>query len=413
MNITLAYIDPGTGSLLLSGIIGVGIALVYSLKNIFYRFWGRLTGKKIGISPDFSGKLVFYSEGAKYWKVFKPVLDELLRKEQEFVFLSSDTNDPGLTYIQNKGITAHYIGEMQQAIFFLNKLKADICVITTPQLGVLQLKRSKNVRHYSHITHSPIDIHSYKFYAFDEFDSVLCCNQSLIKDLQFLEDLRQNKKKKLFETGCTYYDEMLIRPQDTAEPNLILYAPTWGDISSLSMAKQVMEELLENDFNVLFRPHPQSLISDKVVLQELTDYFREDCKTEWKGRWELDEEKTFESAFSRCKAVICDLSGVIYDFVFLYQKPVFAFNTLAALQVGYEGYYLQQELSAIKLLQTTGGKLLEQEDTINIAPLVKKGLDEKIHQNKDFVYDNFIFNFQQSGQIAAEQILSLRQEILS
>ena len=46
-----AYLDPGTGSMLLSAIIGVAAALGLALKLFWYRLVGLVRGKKGG-RPD-------------------------------------------------------------------------------------------------------------------------------------------------------------------------------------------------------------------------------------------------------------------------------------------------------------------------------------------------------------------------
>ena len=46
-----AYLDPGTGSMLLSAIIGVAAAVGLALKLFWYRLVGALRGKKGG-RPD-------------------------------------------------------------------------------------------------------------------------------------------------------------------------------------------------------------------------------------------------------------------------------------------------------------------------------------------------------------------------
>jgi hypothetical protein len=46
-----AYLDPGTGSMLLSAIIGVAAAVGLALKLFWYRVVGLLRGKKGGLRP--------------------------------------------------------------------------------------------------------------------------------------------------------------------------------------------------------------------------------------------------------------------------------------------------------------------------------------------------------------------------
>jgi len=46
-----AYLDPGTGSMILSAIIGVAAAVGLALKLFWYRLVGLLRGKKGGLRP--------------------------------------------------------------------------------------------------------------------------------------------------------------------------------------------------------------------------------------------------------------------------------------------------------------------------------------------------------------------------
>ena len=46
-----AYLDPGTGSMLLSAIIGVAAAVGLALKLFWYRLVGLFRGKKGGLRP--------------------------------------------------------------------------------------------------------------------------------------------------------------------------------------------------------------------------------------------------------------------------------------------------------------------------------------------------------------------------
>jgi NADH:ubiquinone oxidoreductase subunit K len=46
-----AYLDPGTGSMLVSAVIGVAAAVGLALKMFWYRLIGLFRGKKGGTSP--------------------------------------------------------------------------------------------------------------------------------------------------------------------------------------------------------------------------------------------------------------------------------------------------------------------------------------------------------------------------
>jgi hypothetical protein len=67
------------------------------------------------------------------------------------------------------------------------------------------------------------------------------------------------------------------RPGDRIET--VLYAPTWTgvytdqNLSSMSKAQEIVEQLMENGFRVIFRPHPLSYKSpdDSLIIERIAD----------------------------------------------------------------------------------------------------------------------------------------------
>ena len=70
------YIDPGTGSMLFSIVIGLVTAGYFLGKAAFIKLKFVLSGGKATHSKNHY-PLVIYSEGTRYWNVFKPVLEAL------------------------------------------------------------------------------------------------------------------------------------------------------------------------------------------------------------------------------------------------------------------------------------------------------------------------------------------------
>ena len=94
--LNLAYIDPGSGSLIISALIGAIFTFLFTLKGVFYDIISRFSGKTSHLNYDYTDKLVFFNEGQRYWNVFEPVLMELIKYKQPFVYLTADKNDSGL-----------------------------------------------------------------------------------------------------------------------------------------------------------------------------------------------------------------------------------------------------------------------------------------------------------------------------
>tara|TARA_B110000240_G_scaffold168075_1_gene190269 strand:- start:2267 stop:3472 length:1206 start_codon:yes stop_codon:yes gene_type:complete len=395
----LLYIDPGTGSLLISALIGFIVSIIFSIKNFFYKTVSFFLGREYKGTNDFSGELVFFSEGKNYWNVFKPVVDELIKHKQKFVYLTADKEDDGLK-INSDFCTSHYLGNLNQSFVLLNKLRAKMCVTTTPQLDILAWKRSKNVKHYCYLSHAPMDVHANKKFSFDYYDSVLCGNEYHITNLRQLELDRNSKEKVLMKTGCTYFD--LMTENTTGQKEHILIAPTWGDRSFFSSNGELLiEELLKGGHRVLYRPHPQSWTSEKELLDSIIFKFD---KSEL---FEIDKRVDNVYALSNAKLMITDTtSGIIYDVVFLHKIPIIAVD-FKWDDGGYESSNIVSSASTKYLLEDFG-RTISIEEIIDINNIIKKLSEVNITSE---IIDKHIFNFQKAGKVASEQILSILKNI--
>ena len=392
------YIDPGTGSLLASTLIGIAMTLVYTFKGWFYRLRYVLSGSGKANPYDYSGKLVFFSEGRGYWRVYEPVISALIERGTEAVYLTAGEDDPGLA-VESPLIESHYLGDIQQAIFTLNRLKASVCVMTTPQLDVVALRRSPHVGHYCHIIHSPTDVHAYKKFAFDFFDSVLCSSEAQIENLRYLESERGTPAKELYRTGCTYYD--VFAPAAEASGDHVLVAPTWGDRTFFKEAgREMLERLLGAGYRVIFRPHPQSWISDREVMQDVVDAVGDHPNLT------IDRRTGGEEAIRESSILICDItSGMVFDVALAHEKPVVAV-AFDWRDGGYEASDLPRDTAAVAFLDEAGA-IIRAADVGQVADAVEVASRKRVTPE---VVDRHIFNFRRAGKPAAEQIVSIYEK---
>ena len=146
------YIDPGTGSMLFSILIGAAATVFFLFRALILKVKFFFSGKKDGSAQvDSSYKpYVIYNEGNQYWNTFKPIVEEFEARKIPLEYLTSSKTDPIFEQKYNY-VKAEFIGEGNSAFAKLNMLSAGIVLMTTPGLQVYQLKRSKNVKHYSHI----------------------------------------------------------------------------------------------------------------------------------------------------------------------------------------------------------------------------------------------------------------------
>ncbi|PIE98937.1 MAG: CDP-glycerol--glycerophosphate glycerophosphotransferase [Treponema sp.] len=316
-----AYVDPATGSMLFSAVTGIIISGYFFVKQIIMKL------KFFSPVKSVKGKahsIVLHSEGRQYWNVFKPLVDEFVKRGEACSYYSADPEDPGLKY-ESPLVETRFIGTGNKAWMHMNMLEADVCVTTTPGLDVLQFRRSKKVKHYSHIFHATDNTAGYKLYSLDYFDSVLMNGDHQAGIIRELEEVRGTRKKDLRIIGCTYLDvlskEKAKLPLRTNDQFTVLVSPSWGRNGLLTLyGMELLKPLIESGLHIILRPHPQSSISEKAMLDKLKTALAGHENLEW------DFQKDNILAMNRSDVMISDFSSIMYDYVFLFQKPVVTFN---------------------------------------------------------------------------------------
>jgi len=356
MNLHLLYIDPGTGSALFSIIIGVVAAAVFTIQALNVKIKTFLTGGKA--KQGARNKFVIYAEDKRYWTLFKPIVEEFESRNIDLLYLTSSKDDP-VFEMRYKYIKAEYLGEGNKAYARLNFLSADFVLATTPGLDVYQWRRSKNVKHYCHILHAPEILEGYELYGIDYFDSILV--SSLEYDCGFirkLEKARNLPEKQVVSVGCPYLDEYAKKmehiPKEEKNVFTVLVSPSWGKSALLSrFGEKLLDPLVKSDFRIIVRPHPQSLIVEKEMIDRLTKKYENNSNIVW------DFERDNIYSLKKADVMISDFSGIILDYLFLCQKPVFYVSKKMDLRTynAFEIYENQDEMWIFQNLKKAGIEL--------------------------------------------------------
>ena len=405
MNTTLLlYIDPGTGSMLFSILIGAAATLFFLAKAALLKFKVFFSGKKDGIVQDASyKKYVIYSEGKQYFNTFKPVADEFEKRQIELNYYTSAKDDP--VFEQNyQFVKPEFIGEGNSAFARLNMLSAGFVLMTTPGLQVYQLKRSKNVKHYSHVLHMPNDATTYRLFGLDFFDSVLLTGDYQKKDIRWLEEQRGINKKDLVTVGCSYLDVLASKingiEEEKNHPFTVLVSPSWGDVGVLKKyGEKLLDPLVKTGWRIIVRPHPQSKKSEADMLERLENRYKDKNNLEW--------DYNRDNIFSMKKAdiMISDFSGIIFDYTFLCDKPVMYVNTNMDLRP-YDAYDLPHELWQFEILKKMGIKLDESQFD-NIEKVIKDASDSpELAQARKEAKDTAWMEIGNSGKNIADYMIS-------
>jgi len=317
------YIDPGTGGMLFSILIGIIGATFYSIKMLIVKLKFKIHGGKAKTN-DATIPIVIFSDDKRYWNVFHPICRELNNRGIEVHYLTSSADDPALnsTY---QHLKAEYIGKNSKAFARLNFINATIVLSTTPGLDVYQWKRSKNVKYYVHMLHAASEVTLYKMFGIDYYDAILLSAEHQLQDIRNLEKLRNLPAKELSKVGIPYMDEMVLRlkraGQPPAHPRTVLLAPSWGKSSIFATYGDVIIDILQQTgYHIIIRPHPQSFTSEKEMLDKLIAKYPVSEHLEWNT-----DVDNFE-VLHRSDILISDFSGVIFDFALVYDKPVIYTN---------------------------------------------------------------------------------------
>ncbi|MDR2481677.1 MAG: CDP-glycerol glycerophosphotransferase family protein [Spirochaetaceae bacterium] len=364
------YIDPGTGSVLFSIVIGIAATIYFLFHALLIKAKAFFTG---GVrKPAADNRFVIYAEDKRYWSLFKGVVEEFEARGIELLYLTGSPDDPAFD-AQYAHVKCELLAKGNKGFARLNFISADFVLATTPGLDVYQWKRSKGVRHYSHVIHGVTDATTYRMFGLDYFDSILMTGGYQGEDIRRVEQVRALARKELVTVGCGYLDEYRKRlaemPRGQNHELTVLVSPSWGASALLSRyGEKLLTPLAGSGCRIIVRPHPQSLISERTALDRLTARYASCKNVIW------DYERDNIGALSKADIMISDFSGIIFDYMFLCDKPVLYVNYQFDFRP-YDAWFLpERELWQIKTLRETGVELREQ-DFPQIKTIIQKSLD--------------------------------------
>lgn len=372
------YIDPGTGSMLFAILLSILSAVYFSARTAMVRAKFLLSGGKKVTGSDKKIPLVIYSDDKRYWNVFKPICEELMKRGQSITYLTSSSDDPAFE-VKNDKLSVSFIGEGNRPFAKLNFLNAHILLSTTPGLEVYQWKRSKGIDYYVHVLHAANEIAGYRMFGIDYYDALLLSGDYQVRDARNLEKLRNLKAKDIRIVGLPYMDEMAKRlktyERTDSEERTVLLAPSWGPSSILNKyGGKIIEELLKTGYHIIIRPHPQSFTSEREMIDRLMSKYPNSEKLEWNR-----DNDNFE-VLSRADILISDFSGVVFDFTLVFDKPLIYADT--KFDKGpYDAWWLDTPYWTMTAVERLGEKLTE-DNLSNLKELIDECIDNPGYAEK-------------------------------
>ena len=377
------YIDPGTGSMLFTILIGLITAGVYALRNAFVKIRFFLTGGRTAKTDTAGAPIIMFSDDKRYWNVFEPICEELDKRGVRASYMTASPDDPALNR-SFEHVSCVFIGKGNAAFAKLNMAKADIVLSSTPGLDVYQWKHSRDVKWYAHIPHALTDMTMYRMFGIDYYDAMLLNGQYQINQVRKLEGARGLPAKELVLVGSVTMDlldaKLANAQRHSAEGNpTVLLAPSWGKSSIFSVyGDRIIKALLSTGYHIIVRPHPQSFIAEKDILDDLVARFPASEQIEWNR-----DVDNFE-VLNRSDIMVSDFSGVILDFALGFDRPVIYTEPNVDL-APYDACWLDETPWVLTTLPRVGMKL-DDNNLDGIKALIDQCLaDPRFQEGRDEV----------------------------
>lgn len=410
-DVILLYIDPGTGSMLFTILIGILSTAVYFFQKLSIKLKYRLSlGKEVEAVDDNKMDYVIFSDSKRYWNTFKPICDEFERRKVTIYYWTASPDDPALQ-TKYEYVKCEFIGEGNKAFARLNMMKADICLSTTPGLDVYQWKRSPYVKWYVHIFHAISEGIGYRMFGLDFYDAVLTTSELPERRIRQLEKMRHEPEKEIKRVGVTYMDTMLDRLKvattKTEHETTVLLAPSWGPSAILSKyGAKIIEALINTGYKIIIRPHPQSLTSDKEVIDPLVKAYPDSDRLSWNY-----DNDNFD-VLNESDIMITDFSGVIFDYIFIFDKPLIYADTSFDNSV-YDAAWIDEPMWFLQVLPSIGTRLTEDSLT-NIKTIIDNNIgSDKLKEGRIRAKELAWSNIGNAAKSVADYMINKHEEITS
>lgn len=356
--------------------------------------------------------VVFYSEKSGFYKYYKDLIAELLRRSNLSIhYITNDPNDVIFEVAKEEPRIKPYYVSLKKTATLMMLIETDMFVMTTPDLNKYYLKRSfiKSDIEYVYVPHDMMSVHmSFREGALDAFDTIFCTGPHVEREVRATEKVYGLKAKTLVQFGYPLADMLEAEgekanaeKQDTGVKE-ILIAPSWQEDNLLdSCVDGIIEALYADGNHITVRPHPEYAKRFGSALDDLVQRYKD-----------YDESKlTFELNFSANKSIyssdvlITDWSGVATEFCFATKRPAVFVNTKMKCP---NPNYTKIEHTPVEIsLRNEIGVAIEKDEVHKLPEILQNLSDNAEHYKKviEDTHQNMIFNHGSAAKVGADYIL--------
>ena len=359
-------------------------------------------------------KLVFYSEKNGFYKYFRNVIEYILENSDIVIdYVTSDPKDAIFEKTSDRFRT-YYIGP-KRLISFMMKMDADVVVMSTPDLEKYQIKRSlvrKDVE-YIYLSHGIGSANtSLRTGALDYFDTVFVSGPTNLREIREIEKLHGTKAKNLVEWGSSVIDDMLSKydelktKKNSSRDKTILIAPSWQEDNIIDLCiEEILDQLLEMEYIIILRPHPQYQRYEMERLEILRE------KYSIHTNFVLQTDFSSNSTVYQADLLITDWSGIAFEYSFATLKPTLFINTPMKVM---NPEWKKLDIVPIDIaIRKQIGRDLDINELPSVAAVAKELIQNKtaFEDKIKNVREQQIFSLGHSGEVGGEYILQAIQRI--
>lgn len=355
--------------------------------------------------------LVFYSESNGFYKYYKGIIEYILDNTNITIhYITSDYNDNIFKLEkENSQIKAYYIEE-KKLITMMMKMDCDVFVMTMPDLQNYHIKRSylrKDIE-YIYIPHGMDSLNlTMRNCSMNHYDTVFVTGKYQEEEAIKTNKLYNLKNRKIFKWGYTLLDEMINDYEKTkmsSKKKSILIAPSWQKDNIVDLClDELLEELKNNNYNIIVRPHPQQV-------RHMRDKF-EQMKEKFKNNKNIVIQTDFSSNDTVFNAdlMITDWSGIAYEYAYTTKKPVIFIDTPMKIM---NSDYKKIDVEPFNIwARNEIGKVVKVEE----LKKVNKVIDDMLKNQKDYskkiekLVKDSVYNVGNSDEVGANYIINTIQ----
>lgn len=353
-------------------------------------------------------KIVFYSEKSGFFKYYAGIIKYILNNSNKVIhYITSDPEDAIFDF-KHDNLKTYYIGK-NKLIYLFMKLEANKVIMTTPDLQKYYLKRSlvKEDIEYIYLDHGMTSLNlTLRTGALDYFDTIFANGPEQVKEIREIEELRNTKKKQIVEVGFPLMDDLIEeynKNKNENEKKTILIAPSHQKDNILeSCIDNILGQLLDSEYRVIVRPHPQYIQRKPERIEELTDKYKDKFSDNFKFELDFSSNENVYLA----DLVITDWSGIGMEYSLATTKPTLYINT--KMKVINKDYEKIDTKPLDIIIRNKIGKAIDKEETKEIKKIVDELItnQNKYKEENIKVREKYLFNLGESSKIAAEYIIN-------